>query len=118
MLAALAERRAPWTPVDFPWLLDAPELIDTQRTLLAHAQRFSERMHGAALLYNHELARRRGDDAAEATYRSDLEAWASAEADADDQIAPLDELWPLLGELGSRHSPQTRRFVTARDVGG
>src|ERR671935_260693 len=31
MLAALAERRAPWTAVDFPWQLDAPELTETQR---------------------------------------------------------------------------------------
>jgi hypothetical protein len=112
MLAALAERRAPWTAVDFPWQLDAPELTETQRTLLAHAQRFSERMHGAALLYNHELARRRGDEDAEAAYRSDLEDWASVEAGADHRGAPLDELWPLLGDLGSRHSPRTRDFVT------
>ena len=111
MLAALAERRAPWTEVDFPWQLDAPELAETQRTLLAHAQRFSERMHGAALLYNHELAKRRGDEDAEIAYRRELEDWAAAEAAADRDIAPLDELWPLLGDLGSRHSPQTRRFV-------
>ena len=112
ILAALVERRHPWTPVALPWQLDAPELSETQRTLLAHAQRFSERMHGAALLYNHELAKRRGDDAAEADYRGELEAWATGEAAANPQLAPLDELWPLLGDLGSRHSPQTRRFVT------
>lgn len=112
MLAALAERRAPWTPVDFPWQLDAPELTESQGTLLAHAQRFSERMHGAALLYNYELARRRADEEAEGDYRSDLEDWATAEAGADHEIAPLDKLWPLLGDIGSRHSPQTRRFVT------
>ena len=111
MLAALVERRAPWTPVAFPWQLDAPELTETQRTLLAHAQRFSDRMHGAALLYNHELAKRRGDEKAEADYHKELEDWATAEADVDLVIAPLDELWPLLGDLGSRHSPQTRRFA-------
>jgi hypothetical protein len=112
MLAALAERRAPWTPVTFPWQLDAPELTESQRTLLVHAQRFSERMHGAALLYNHELARRRGDGDGEADYRAELDEWATSESRVDPLLVPLDELWPLLGDLGSRHSPQTRRFVT------
>ena len=111
MLATLVERHAPWTEVRFPWELDAPELTETQRTLLAHAQRFSERMHGAALLYNRELARRRVDAEAEAHYRRELEDWVAAEAAAAQGDAPLDEIWPLLGALGSRHSPQTRRFV-------
>jgi Family of unknown function (DUF6361) len=111
MLAALVERRAAWAEVRFPWQLEAPELTERQRTLLAHAQRFSQRMHGAALLYNYELAKRRGDEESETDYRAELEEWASAEVAADHTIAPLDELWPLLGDLGSRHSPQTRRFV-------
>jgi hypothetical protein len=111
MLATLAERREPWTEVQFPWELEAPELTEVQRALLDHAQRFSELMHGAALLYNHELAQRRGDEEAEADYRGELEDWAAAEAAVDRAIAPLDELWPLLGDLGSRHSSQTRRFV-------
>jgi len=81
------------------------------RALLDHAQRFSKLMHGAALLYNHELAQRQGEEEAEADYHGELEDWAAAEAAVDRAIAPLDELWPLLGDLGSRHSPQTRRFV-------
>lgn len=111
MLATLVERRAAWTEVQFPWQMDMPELTEVQRALLDHAQRFSELMHGAALLYNHELAQRRGDEDAEADYHGELEDWAAAEAAVDRAIAPLDELWPLLGDLGSRHSPQTRRFV-------
>jgi hypothetical protein len=112
MLAALIERRTAWTEVRFPWDLEVPELSEEQQTLLEHAQRFSERMHGAALLYNHELAKRRDDPEAEAGYREDLEEWAAAETAADPGLAPLDALWPLLGDLGSRHSPQTRHFVT------
>lgn len=112
MLATLAERRTGWAEVRFPWDLDVPELTDAQRTLLEHAQRFSERMHGAALLYNHELAKRRDDEEAELDYRKELEDWAAAETEADSSRAPLDALWPLLGDLGSRHSPQTRQFVT------
>ena len=68
MLAWLVERRAPWTRVDFPWQLDARELTETQRTLLAHAQRFSEAMHGAALLYNHVLAKATEDDERRRSY--------------------------------------------------
>jgi hypothetical protein len=112
MLATLAERREAWTPVGFPWELEPSELTAAQQTLLAHAQRFSERMHGAALLYNHELAKRREDGEAEANYRQDLENWAGKEAGVDASRAPLDDLWPLLGDLGSRHSAQTQRFVT------
>ena len=112
MLAALVERRAPWTPVAFPWQLDAPELTETQRTLLAHAQRFSERMHGAALLYNHELAKRRGDEEAEVDYRGELDGLGDRGGARRPAASRRSiELWPLLGDLGSRHSPQTRRFV-------
>ena len=106
MLAALAERRAPWTAVAIPWQLDAPELTETQRTLLAHAQRFSERMHGAALLYNHELAKRRGDGEAEVDYRG---SWRTGRPPnrGRPRIAPLDELWPLLAtsDRATRHRP-------------
>lgn len=112
MLATLVERHDAWTPVDLPWELDAPDLAPAQRTLLTHARRFSERMHGAALLYNHELAKRRGDDDSEAHYRDQLEEWARNEANADADRARLDDVWPLLADLGSRHSAQTRRFVT------
>jgi hypothetical protein len=112
MLAALVERRTAWTEVRFPWQLDTPELTEAQQALLAHAQRFSELMHGAALLYNHELATRRKDEEARDDYRAELEDWAVAAVAADHGIASLDELWPLLADLGSRHSPQTRRFVT------
>lgn len=111
MLATLVERRERWAEVQFPWQLEVPELTAVQRALLDHAQRFSELMHGAALLYNHELAKRRSDEEAQAGYRDDLEAWASSEGAADRDKAPLDELWPLLGDLGSRHSSQTKRFV-------
>jgi hypothetical protein len=52
VLATLAERREPWEPVDFPWQLEIPELDDRQRTLLTYARRFSESIHGAALVYN------------------------------------------------------------------
>ena len=69
MLAALVERRDPWTEVRFPGSSTCQSSPRRSERCSRHAQRFSERMHGAALLYNHELAKRRGDEAAEADYR-------------------------------------------------
>lgn len=105
MLAALAERRTAWTEVRFPWDLNVPELTEAQRTLLEHAQRFSERMHGAALLYNHELAKRRDDEEAEADYREELEQWAAAEAAADPGLRP----WTHSGRYLAISDRVTRR---------
>ena len=111
MLATLAERREPWDAVDFAWELEVPELPARQRDLLRHARRFSETMHGAALLYNHALAVAHEDDVREADYRLLLEEWSSFEARADRAATPLTESWALLAEVGSRHSGQTRVFV-------
>ncbi|MTD44884.1 hypothetical protein GKE82_11420 [Conexibacter sp. W3-3-2] len=112
MLATLIDRREPWTQTQFAWQLDVPELSNRQQTILRHARRFSELMQGAALLYNHALAIATEDEAREAEHRSSLEQWAAAESGADRTAAQLDELWTLLGDLGSRHSTQTRAFVT------
>jgi hypothetical protein len=112
MLATLAERRTPWEGTQFAWQLDVPELGDRQRTLLAHARRFSEVMHGAALLYNHALAVASDDDHREAEYRDKLETWSRDEERAADRAAaPLDQTWELLADVGSRHTHRTRLFV-------
>lgn len=111
MLETLAQRSEPWEPTAFPWQVDVPELREEQRLILAHARRFSEALHGAALLYNYALAVATEDEEREADYRQRLSEWASAEARADREAAPLPELWALLADLGSRHSPRTRRFV-------
>jgi Family of unknown function (DUF6361) len=111
MLATLAERREPWEEVHFPWRLDVPELPARQGELLRHARRFSETMHGAALLYNHALAVGHEDEVRQAEYRQRLTDWVSDEVRADRSLAPLTDSWVLLADIGSRHSPQTRAFV-------
>jgi hypothetical protein len=111
MLATLAERSAPWEEVDFAWQLDVPELSDRQAELLRHARRFSETMHGAALLYNHALAVALEDDEREADYRDGLEQWSADETRADRAATPLSDTWALLAEVGSRHTEPTRVFV-------
>jgi hypothetical protein len=80
VLAVLAERREPWEEVPFAWQLDMPELTDAQRRLVAHARRFSETMHCAALLYNRALAQGHENDELDARYREQLEQWVQQES--------------------------------------
>jgi Family of unknown function (DUF6361) len=111
LLATLVEREQPWAPVSFPWQLGSADVPAAQQRLVAFARRFSETMHGAALLYNHMLAVAREDESREAEYRAALEAWAAAETGASRADTPLPELWERLAAVGSRHRPQTRQFV-------
>ena len=111
LLATLAERREPWTEVAFAWQLEMPDLSDAQRRLRDHAQRFSETMHGAALLYNHELARAHENDERIEHYRVLLDGWVQRESIADRSATPLPDTWVLLGDIGARYSSRTREFV-------
>jgi Family of unknown function (DUF6361) len=111
VLATLVERHDSWDEVAFLWNLPMPELSDMQRTLVRHAQRFSETMHSAALLYNHALAQAEENSDLERDYRERLEAWIEQERQADRAAAPLSDTWALLAEVHSRHSPRTREFV-------
>lgn len=69
----------PGVDSDFPWMLDtvqsAPVAI---RNKLEHAKRFSDAMHGAALLYNLQLAELAANDEMAARYRDQLASWAGA----------------------------------------
>lgn len=111
MLATLVERREPWDEAEFAWKLEVPELPGHQRELLDHARRFSETMHGAALLYNHALAVASEQYQLQAHYRERLESWVDEEARADRAATPLSDSWVLLAEIGSRHSVHTRLFI-------
>jgi hypothetical protein len=56
LLGFLAEHPA-IAGADWPWdIASEPRLPAAQRELLIHARRFSQSMHGAALVYNHALA--------------------------------------------------------------
>lgn len=69
-------RNPPGNAPDFVWDIDnlhqAPEDL---RDLADHARRFSVAIHGAALMYNLLLARRRGDDELAGGYVERLERW-------------------------------------------
>ena len=88
--------------------------------LVHHAERFSCAAHGAALLYNLELAearRKAGREETDATsednYRTRLDEWR---ADAQRVgvaawAARIDDFWDCLLDHGARIPPRTRRFI-------
>lgn len=111
LLAHLVEQQ-PWTPSDLPWSLLWLEIPQHLVRQLRHAQRFSDLLHGSALLYNLMLAERSevGADEVE-SWRSELSEWAGVVDEASHRDWDLADFWRLLDTLGSRHTPATRSFV-------
>ena len=85
------------------------------RALVAHAERFSLVLHGAALLYNLMLSERVAEiaEAGEkvAQYRDRLADWAGEMAATPMAGWELDDLWAACHAAGYRVTPQTMRFV-------
>jgi hypothetical protein len=115
MLDMVLEPEIELSSVAFPW--HHPDLASFPAGLqerLHHAQRFSEAMHGAALLYNLLLARQKGvDDWAEG-YEDRLASWA---ADLDGQAGAhvrwdRTGFWSLVFTANPRVHPFAQRFVT------
>lgn len=78
LLAWLVEH-PPEVDADFPWELDTAQTAPPPvRHELEHAKRFSIVMHGAALLYNLQLAELVANDELKSQYRKQLGRWASA----------------------------------------
>lgn len=98
---------------DFAWthpdLATFPAAI---RELLDHAQRFSEVMAGAAIVYNLLLAELDGDpDGLVEEHRQGLAEWVS-DIDHDAVTAwDLGRFWGLVLDKGHRITPATRTFV-------
>lgn len=108
----------PWMDPSVP---SAPPGV--QRTV-THAQRFSEVMHGAQLLYNLQVSeaihRRQSDDGdldvdddLVDTYRSALDDWASTIEQQRGELNTWDEpgFWQLIGERNPRLPAATQRFA-------
>lgn len=114
LLAHLADQEEPWERVKFSW--QHPELEQFPapiRGQLAHAQTFSEVMHGASLLYNLMLAVKRGHEEWIETHTGSFEQWAAEETDRSMRLAEWDlgEFWDLVAETGRPPNLPTRRFV-------
>ncbi|MCC6558757.1 MAG: hypothetical protein IT372_37975 [Polyangiaceae bacterium] len=113
LLAHLALRCVP-ADVDFPW--QHPDLAGfspLHRELLDHARRFSEVMHGAALLYNLALAELAQRAELVVEHRANLAAWAGALDLGDLRRWSLLRLWELTVDQGHTITQTTRTFVQA-----
>lgn len=99
--------------VDLPW--HHPRLgrfpADV-RLSLHHAQRFSEALHGAALLYNLLLARAKGVPEWTEHYEERLSRWSKSLSDQGTAHAGWDreQLWAMVGAARRVH-PLAHRFV-------
>ena len=100
--------------VDAPWEHpDFPKFPARHRRELEHARRFSQIMHGAALLYNLILSElcRRADDIED--YRARLGEWSDGIADQASVFRDwsLTEFWMLVSSVNSRVPLPARAFV-------
>jgi hypothetical protein len=112
LLSHLALRCAP-AEVDFPWR--HPELAGfapEHRELLEHARRFSEVMHGAALLYNLALAELAQRAELVDEHRSRLQAWTRELDLADLRRWSLHRFWALILEPGRTVTQATLGFIS------
>jgi len=101
-------------PVDteFPWLHpDWASFREEHQELLTHARRFSELMHGAALVYNLALAELRPWTEKVAEYRQQLAHWAASLDLGDLYSWYLPRLWELTLGRGHTITPATQLFV-------
>lgn len=113
LLDVLLDTEIPLGRESFPW--HHPRLVsfpaDVRRTL-HHAQRFSEAMHGAALLYNLLLAREKGVPEWTEDYEERLSEWrANLQGQGTAHVGwDRDQLWASAGAVRRVH-PLAHRFV-------
>lgn len=114
LLETLAQRRYN-VEVAYPWELDFPE----HREVLGHARTFAHVTHGATVLYNVLLARRRlettgasGDDENLRRHEEELNAWMAKMSIAETAKWDVDSFFRIVPGIPRR----TREFVrTWRD---
>ena len=113
LMDVLLDTSVPLGRVDFPWhhprIARFPEDL---RSTLHHAQRFSEAMHGAALLYNLLLARGKGVPEWVEHYEDRLAAWTENLVAQGDAHGTWDRhhLWATVGAVRRVH-PLAHRFI-------
>jgi hypothetical protein len=99
--------------VQYPWF--HPQVMEFPNQLknwLAHAQNFSEALHGAALLYNLMLAEKAINDERLETYKEDLKKWTSEIASRKGVFVHWDrlEFWSIATRAAHVYLG-THRFV-------
>lgn len=111
LLAFLAQECKP-TVGNMPWEHpDYEKLSDDHRKLLTQARLFSELMHGAALLYNIQLAELREHRGLLDRHQGSFHGWVD-ETDWEEMRSwELDLLWQQARHPTYRITPQTKSFV-------
>lgn len=111
LLAQLAQGPGP-AVCDAPWEHpDYASFSTANKTLLGHARRFSELMHGASLSYNLQLARLSSRTELANDYEARIDEWFENLDRGELRDWKLDELWKLTGRSGRRVSGATKAFV-------
>lgn len=115
LLAYLVDHAKPVdATVDFPWRHplcgDLPASIARAVT---HAQRFSECMHGAALIYNLMLSESVPNDDWIQKYRDGIAAWSNMLLEDAPALQGWDvnDFWRLTDDGNTRIRPPTRDFI-------
>lgn len=111
LLAHLARLSGP-AECDFPWQHPARgDFAPDHVELLDHAERFSDLMHGAAISYNYQLARRRGAEDTMQERQQDFDTWATVQRPEALNAWSLQRLWNLTAGTTHTISPRTKEFV-------
>jgi hypothetical protein len=99
------DAEAPW---DHP---DYPIFSKTHRELLTHARLFSEVMRGAAILYNHELAKLADRKELIEEHAATFEEWRRGIPMGEIKEWSLKRFWELSKNPGHRITPFTKKFT-------
>ena len=115
MLTLLVDRCAPVDQVPFAW--SHPELAEFPphlREWLAHAQNFSELLHGAVLLYNLLLSELLPNPDRVAEYQDAIADWRTKLRDRARELSGWNRaaFWKLVEQNG-RIPPATRLFISS-----
>lgn len=113
LMAFWVGNHTPPSQSDFPWDVADGRLPDDLREQLAHAQNFSEAIHGAALLYNLLLAEQIPNQDWADLYRGALDEWAALMKDRMGAITKWNKerFWEIVYHVNSRVPRFTRAFI-------
>src|SRR6202162_858444 len=114
LLAELIAQRRQTGNVPFVWQHPhAAALAANLQELIDHAQKFSEVMHGAPLLYNLILAEQAQRDESVATYRDRFAKWADLLSRQSRVFAfwKRERFWKLITAANPRISTSTHDFI-------
>lgn len=114
MLGYLADRGRETEGVEFPWQHpQCAELPTELREQLDHSRRFSEAIHGAALLYNLMLAEAAGRGKLVVHYREQIQDWGGLVEGRRAALAGWDRkrFWEIVASGGAVVKSPTQTFV-------